>query len=165
MANATSNSPQVTNKQTIFLTSLPDDVLIEIASRSTKAAAENLAHTHNRQLFTLWCQQNLLTRLLNHVALGEQDEAEKILKTRPDLLLFKGNLQDHAGRDFTHITAFQYALWALDWHMWKMILKYLPRDEAAKQLQELETNSTAHGTHFDLNPLITALNNYIAYNS
>jgi hypothetical protein len=68
---------------------------------------------------------------------------------------------DLSGREFKGITAFQYALWALDWHMWTMIKKYLPREAQAKQLQALESKGTAHGKHFNLQGLITALQTYV----
>lgn len=99
--------------------------------------------------------------LLKNVARGEQDIAETICCRSSALLLAKGKLIDYSGRVFNNITAFQYALWALDRHMWRMILKYLPRSEALKQFNELKSYSTEHGKHFDFLPLITALTCYI----
>jgi hypothetical protein len=101
--------------------------------------------------------------LLRLVAEGEQDKAEAMLKINPSLALLSGQVTDlsiRPKRTFQNITAFQYALWALDWHMWTMILNYLPREKAALQLQALEEKGTEHGKHFDFNILITALDNY-----
>ena len=75
-----------------------------------------------------------------HVAFGEQDEAKEMLKINPELLLHKGDVTDYSNRTFKGITAFQYALWALDWHMWMMIKKYLPDDVAAAQLSDQQPN-------------------------
>ena len=61
---------------------------------------------------------------LNNVALGAQNKAEAMLKKTPGLVLGKGTCTDQAGRTFKEISGFQYALWALDWHMWDMILAY-----------------------------------------
>jgi hypothetical protein len=50
-----------------------------------------------------------------------------------------GRVTDLSGREFQSITAFQYALWALDWHMWAMIQKYLPVEQQQVQFEKLET--------------------------
>src|ERR1700687_1587086 len=103
-----------------------------------------------------------VNQLLQHVANGEQDEAEALLKQKPGLLLSKGNVTDLSKREFKEITAFQYAVWALDWHMWRMLLKYLPKEQAALQLAELESRGTAHGKHASWQGLIDALTTYAA---
>jgi hypothetical protein len=80
-----------------------------------------------------------LQTFLKLVAEGEQDKAEAMLKANPALALVPGEVIDLSKRKFTNITAFQYAVWALDWHMWTMIRKYLPDDEAKKQAEGFET--------------------------
>jgi len=98
---------------------------------------------------------------LRLVAEGEQDKAEAMLKANGGLALQSGTVTDLSNRTFKHITGFQYAVWAMDWHMWTMLLKYVPREEAALQLQALEENGTEHGKHFDLNHLVGALDTYV----
>ena len=106
---------------------------------------------------------------LRLVAEGEQDKAEAMLKANGGLALQSGTVTDLSNRTFKHITGFQYAVWAMDWHMWTMLLKYVPREEAALQLQALEENGTEHGKHFDLSRLVDTLDtyvkNYAAWNS
>jgi hypothetical protein len=109
---------------------------------------------YNPRLFSL---KPNLAAFLNFVAEGEQDKAEAMLKANRRLALQSGTVTDLSGRTFKHITGFQYALWAMDWHMWKMLLNYMPREEAALQLQALEENGTEYGKQFDLNQLIDAL--------
>ena len=98
--------------------------------------------------------------LLSLVAQGRQDDAEAMIKQDPTLLLERGDVTDGAGRTFRGITALQYAVWALDAHMWTMILPYLdrlsPRGSASEQLRQLEEKGTAHGKHFDFKPLLDA---------
>lgn len=101
-----------------------------------------------------------LGKFLKYVAEGEQDKAENLLKNNHKLTLQKGDLMDLSKRRFKGITGFQYALWALDWHMWRMILNYLPKEAAALQLAELEAEGTVYGKHFNLAPLVEALNMY-----
>jgi len=105
--------------------------------------------------------QKAVEELLLHVVRGEQSEAEKMIVNNPDILLHKGQVTDYSNRTFKNITAFQYALWALDWHMWRMIKKYLPDKTAGEQLNELENRGTDYGVHYDFNELLNALNTYI----
>jgi len=103
-----------------------------------------------------------VAKLLQLIASGEQDQAKAMLEKAPDLLLKSGKVTDPAERSFDNITGFQLAIWALDWHMWEMLLNYLPSEEAAKQFQALEKNGTDHGKQFDLTPLIETLEAFIA---
>ena len=102
-----------------------------------------------------------LSQLLQYVAEGEQDKAEELIQKDKNLLLHAGTVKDLSGREFKTITAFQYALWAMDWHMWTMIQKHLPQEAQAEQLKELETKGTAYGMHFSLQSLIGALQTYV----
>jgi hypothetical protein len=74
-----------------------------------------------------------------------------------------GDIMDCAGRKFNNITAFRYAVWALDWHMWKMILKYLPEEKAKRQIEGLNNGEwvAEHGTQVSWQNLIDALQTYI----
>ncbi len=102
-----------------------------------------------------------LNQLLQYVAKGEQDKAEELIKRKKNLLLRAGKVKDLSGREFKQITAFQYALWALDWHMWTMIQKYLPTETQAQQLRELKIKGTEYGQHFSLLVLINAIKRYL----
>ena len=124
-----------------------------------------------------------LSQFLSLVAQGEQTKAETMVQNNPNLLLARGTVNDLAGRnfkgvdpeiarlggngvrEFRDITALQYSVWALDWHMWKMLLKYLPPEEAKLQALEFETGPwvRTHGVHAgpQLQGLIKALKTYI----
>lgn len=103
--------------------------------------------------------------MLSDVAFGRQPEAGEKAKRDPSLLLLSGTVTDPAGRTFEDITAFQYALWARDRHMWTMILKHLPEKEATKQLHEHvygdKKYKELHGEHYDFLPLIDELQAYV----
>jgi hypothetical protein len=86
-------------------------------------------------------------KLLGLVAEGEQDKAEAMLKANPSLALAKGRVRDLSKRRFEAITALQYATWALDRHMWTMLLKYIPKEQAASQLRETGSWVKTHGIH------------------
>lgn len=103
---------------------------------------------------------------LSYVAEGHQDNAEAMLKKNPKLVLARGSCKDFGGRTFKNITGFQYALWALDWHMWDMILGYLDKVDlvaAREQCREQEavTEASGHGAHYNFGEFISALKNYV----
>ena len=101
--------------------------------------------------------------LLNNVAYGKQQEAEAILLQNPELALLSGNVIDCAGRSFEQITALQYAVWALDYHMWTMILKYIPEAEVIQQISTFNNGSwiEEHGKQTSWQNLIEALKEYV----
>lgn len=121
-------------------------------------------------------------KLLRHVARGEERMVERLFNislANISCLLIPGNVQDHAGRVFFNITPFQYAIWALDWHMCKLMLNYLSKANSAGcreaevvrlallcQFNEVTTNGVNYmfngiavegEHHFDFQPLISAL--------
>ena len=90
---------------------------------------------------------------LGYVMNGQQEQAEALLMTNSVYARMRGSITDLAGRKFENITGFQYALWALDCNMWRMIQKYLSQDEAWRQVQE---PSLAYGECFSLKRLSDA---------
>lgn len=76
------------------------------------------------------------SKFLQLVAYGKQEEAEKMLKKDSSLALYSGRVKDLSGRTFNDITGLQYAVWALDWHMWEMVLQHTPREAAINQSWE-----------------------------
>lgn len=119
----------------------------------------------NKELNRLFKAKISAAHLLQHVARGQQDAAEALLQQNSELLVEKVQVTDYSGRTFKNITAFQYALWALDNDMWQMILKYLTADQAFAQLSEHESKkmeyTTAHGIHYDFKKLLDVLKIYI----
>lgn len=180
--SSTSSAPEPTRRTSAsnsqgFFQSSPQGLTAEFAGMTTATAStatrgaipEEIPESRRRPQAGIISippiNQVVVDQLLLHVAQGKQDEAEAMLKENPGLTLYKGTVTDYSNRMFKNITAFQYALWALDWHMWSMILNYLPvpeDDDAAKvQLEALESQGTAHGKHFDFRPLIMALEVYV----
>ena len=75
-------------------------------------------------------------QFLQHVAYGQQAEAEALLEKDPELaqeLLKAADIPftDYSGRTFT-CTAYEYAYWAKDAHMQRMLEKYIRQDEATR---------------------------------
>jgi hypothetical protein len=108
----------------------------------------------------------------------QQDVAERLLKTSPELMLEKSSFTDCSGRTFSNISAFEFVLWALDTrYMVNMMLNCLPKDEIGLKLaaelgkqyyhhQEHGVTYTLEGQiisekHFDFSVLIKALQDYV----
>jgi len=104
-----------------------------------------------------------LSLFLNHVTFGRQDKAEEMLCQNNDLVLMSGDITDCAKRKFKQVTGFQYAVWALDWHMWEMLRKYIPTETIKEQLMGLKTGSWIkdHGTLASWQDLIDELQKYV----
>ena len=107
-----------------------------------------------------------LPNFLNLVVWGEEEKVEQILKDAKRLATMSGDLTDPADRKFKNITAFQYAVWALDYHMWTMIRKFLTDEQVREQLVGLNSAEwiAANGIHckqVSWQNLIDALETYI----
>ena len=104
-----------------------------------------------------------VAEFLTHVIKGEQRQVKEMLKKNRHLALASGTVTDHADRTFNHITGFQYAVWALDWHMWSMIQKYLPEEAAQFQARGFTTGPWVeqHGVQANWQNLLDAYEHYL----
>lgn len=116
--------------------------------------------------------QKLLQLFLQHVAQGAQDEAEKLLTDNQEimqkLLTLSGTFTDYSGRTF-NCTAYEYAYWADDRHMYQMLKRHMDQNTHAALSVKIKAISlryeqhgqvVEHSRHFDMTPFITALKKY-----
>ena len=105
------------------------------------------------------------------VAKGQQDEAQRQIEANPALLLTTGRFTDYSGRTF-NCTAYEYAYWAKDTHMCRMLERHMDENTKASMLEKViaidsdgltyeQYGQAEHSKHFDMTPLITALQNYV----
>ena len=100
-------------------------------------------------------------RLLSCVARGQINEAASIIALYPETALYLVGVMDGSGREFSNITALQYAVWALDWPMARMIMSHLSQDQATEQIVALKRDGAGeHGVCYDHKPLINAYSSY-----
>jgi hypothetical protein len=114
---------------------------------------------------------------LDDAAKGKQEEAKILLEgasNKGALLRKVAKFTDYSGRTF-ECTAYEYAYWAKDRHMLRMLESYMKEDEETKafllqRVEEIEKNGLTylqHGKtvtgskHFDLSILINALDYYV----
>ena len=100
---------------------------------------------------------------LDLIVSGQQIKVEEMLKKNKDLILASGTVTDNAKRIFNNITGFQYAIWALDVHMWTMLLNYLTPEAAFDQVKEYKLCSwiDEYGLHSNWQNLLNAQKLYI----
>lgn len=90
--------------------------------------------------------------LLTDVAKGKQSEANAILQSSEDiqtLLRMSGKFTDYSGRTF-HCTAYEYAYWAKDTHMCRMLERHMDNETKAillEKIDEVELSGLAYQQH------------------
>ncbi len=113
---------------------------------------------------------------LHQVAKGKQDNAKGLLATNhvnmQTLLTSIGTFTDYSGRTFT-CTAYEYANWAKDTHMCRMLEGEMDTETKAVMLNRIDeirlngltytqhNNTITGSTHFNLDLLKTAYGEYI----
>ncbi|WP_392538896.1 hypothetical protein [Legionella sp. 227] len=163
--------------RTPYFNKLPEELVKEIILRlQTDGAKEEkaisaLVATHKRMhtLFQPTRLGDLSTQLLWNTVTGKQHKAEKIVDMHPELQLKPGTITDYSGRTFKNITAYEYAYWAKDTHMCRMLERHMDRETKLamlKRCEAIEKNGLTyerHGVviqgskHYDITPLLNAL--------
>jgi hypothetical protein len=165
---------------------LPIELVNMVASNLTKEDVKEWAKT-GRQAYSIFQAPDLFGKFLKCIAYGQQDKAEQLLrdvfKGQPEkiqaALQYQGKFTDYSGRTF-NCTAYEYAYWAKDTHMCRMLERHM--DDATKaylfaRINEIERIDVGTGqpvglayhqgglehrsAHFDLTPLISALQRYV----
>ena len=72
-------------------------------------------------------------RFLHYVVHGEHDIVRELLKKNISIIFNRGRVTDCSGRVFENISGFEYAIWALDKHMWAIMLGCLVQNQEQKQ--------------------------------
>ncbi len=166
---------------------LPDKLLLKIGSHLKDESDINNLVSTSKRMYSLFQPTRLLDKFLQQVAYGEQDKAEWLftevyqgnVEKIQRALCYQRRFTDYSGRTF-HCSAYEYAYWAKDTHMCRMLERHM--DDATKaqmlaRIEQIERIDEATGkpvglkyqqhgaehqsAHFDLTPLITALQEYI----
>ena len=142
----------------------------ELLSRTTDDEQLKLLDVRTRHQLNM--SPIFQSRLFLHcVAKGQQDEAQRQIEANPALLLTTGRFTDYSGRTF-NCSAYEYAYWAKDTHMCRMLERDMDENTKAAMLQKViaidsvgltyeQHGQVKNSTHFDMTPLITALQNYV----
>jgi len=162
----------VSAPSTTTLEDLPFELVLKIGKRLSLKDKANLAST-SKKYYGIFQSELGAARLLLFVARGQQDEAHSMLGQFPKLLLKCGDVTDYSGRTFNKITAYEYAYWAKDTHMCRMLETHMvnaTKDFMLKRIDVMERDGLTyeqhgvvitHSKHFDFTPLKTALRRYV----
>ena len=160
------------SKKFEHFTELADDVAAQVFSALPLKEKAALATTSKRY-YGLFSQHIHAAKCLMLVAHGDQTAADEMLRRNPKLLLERTNVTDYSGRTFKNITAYEYAYWAKDTHMCRMLEAHMDKATKAKMLGRIDAMErdgltfeqhgvvVKHSKHFDFTPLITALRLYV----
>ncbi|KTD42505.1 hypothetical protein [Legionella quateirensis] len=112
---------------------LPAELKIETAQSLSNRDLVNLAQT-SKYYLALFKPVIDVRKLLHHVTRGEHDVVKAMLKQDISLIFKRGKVTDCSGREFENISGFEYALWALDKHMWATMIECIPSNEEGKEV-------------------------------
>jgi hypothetical protein len=111
-------------------------------------------------------------KLLHFIVRGEQENANALLTSHPELLLHRGTITDYSNRIFKNISAYECAYWSKDTHMCRMLESHMDAETATiihKRCLEIDETGLTYehrdvviegSRHFDFAPLISALQDY-----
>ncbi len=171
MVSTLNNVPEQAKKFESF-TMLPNDVQKEIwgyLDLRDKSALASSSTVYKQLLST----ELMTAKLLMLVAQGAQKQAQAILVQHGNLSLLCSDVTDYSGRKFKSITAYEYAYWAKDTHMCRMLERTMDENTKAAMLEKVTAIDTfglsyeqggqvvEHSKHFDMTPLKMALQNYV----
>lgn len=112
---------------------LPPELKIETAQNLSNRDLVNLAQT-SRYHLALFKPMIDVRKLLHHVTRGEHDAVKAMLKKDISLIFIRGVVTDCSGREFGNVSGFEYALWALDKHMWTAMIACIPSNEEGRKV-------------------------------
>ena len=122
---------------TTMLDVFPDEMVLKIGetlSLKDKARLTSMSKYYHR----LFQPELRAARLLLFVVRGEQDAADAMLRQHPELILKCGDVTDYSGRTFKKITAYEYAYWAKDTHMCRMLEAHMDDATKAKMFEGID---------------------------
>ena len=112
---------------------LPAELKIDTAQNLSNRDLVNLVQTSKYHL-SLFQPLLDVRKLLHYVARGDHKAVEAMLKQDMSLIFKRGVVTDCSGREFENISAFEYALWALDKHMWAAMIACIPQNEEGRKV-------------------------------
>ncbi|ARB90870.1 hypothetical protein [Legionella longbeachae] len=124
---------------------LPEEILVEVAQYLPNSGLINLAKTkmYHCTLFNPMINMRKISYFLQNVVCGNHEIVTSMLQKDIRLIFNKGRVTDCSGRTFDNISGFEYALWALDKHIWTKMIACIPRnEEGGKVFENLITQYT-----------------------
>ena len=156
---------------------LTDEQLMTLLEKLPEESRQEINQSNPERMTRIARLQQIKTlpEFLHCVARGQQNEAERSLAACPDaqhFLLTPSAFTDYSGRTF-NCTAYEYAYWAKDAHMCRMLERHMDVATKADMSMRIETmerdglgyqqqGQARTSAHFDLTPLKIALQEYIA---
>lgn len=128
----------VESVESVMFNDLPPELKIKTVRNLSNRYLVNIAQTskYHLNLFKPVIDSRNLLHLLHHVTRGEHDVVAAVLQQDISLIFKQGEVTDCSGREFYNISGFEYALWALDKHMWAKMITCVPQNEEGREVFE-----------------------------
>lgn len=110
---------------------LPKELGLETAQNLPTYELVNLSQTSKHHL-SFFKPMVEVRKLLHYVVRGMHDEVQLILSGDINLIFKRGKVTDCSGRVFENVSGFEYALWALDKHMWAQMIGCISKNEEGR---------------------------------
>jgi hypothetical protein len=107
---------------------LPNEILDTIRFHIAEPALLNTLARSSRKFHSIFQTPRLISRLLFHVTRNNQALVKKLFEISPahiEYLTARDIIKDDAGRKFRKVSAFEYALWAQNVYMLKLMINSL----------------------------------------
>lgn len=160
---------------------LANKIAVSLESQDFNELTQSSKQIHflfKGEAFDVLQHSKIFAKFLECVAYGQQDKAEKLLSQvfhgKPAkiqaALLHQGKFTDYSGRTF-NCSAYEYAYWAKDTYMCRMLEQYMDDETKAQMLVRIDAidatglpyqqNGEEHrSAHFDFQPLKNAYEDY-----
>jgi hypothetical protein len=112
---------------------LPKELKFKTAKNLSNRDLINWALTSKYRL-SLFKPMLEVHKLLHYVTRGDHEAVKTMLKNDMSLIFRRGVITDCSGREFENLSPFEYALWALDKHMWAAMIACIPQNEEGRKV-------------------------------
>ena len=116
---------------------LPFDLKYKITREFTTKDILHFADTlRSKKVYYGFFKPEILDvrKLLHYMVRGDHNRVQQILKENIHLMFKMDKVTDCSGREFENVSSFEYALWALDKHMWTMMISCIPQSKEGREL-------------------------------
>jgi hypothetical protein len=157
------------------IASLPNELILEVGSYLDNQSLGRFfssSRKHRDVLGENFRIRQLAQSFVENVMRGNQHEAEEQLQLNPNLLTMIVTATDYSERTFT-CTGYEYAYWAKDTHMRRMMEQYMTneiKEELLERIQQIEIQGLSYekgdenicgSSFFNFKPLLDAYQAFI----
>jgi len=113
---------------------LPRELQVAAAEQLPTPELARCAQT-NKHYYTLFQPLLPVRDFLHQITRGNREAVRTMLQKTPHLIHQRGRITDCSERTFACVSGFEYALWALDKHLWTAMMDCIPSNETGRKIR------------------------------